>query len=90
LSITISADNALIVTVTNAWFDIAPWLSATVYVNVSTPVNPAPGVYVTVPLPFGTAVPLAGGLKIATVAARTPPSSVSLEITLTVTEPPPS
>jgi hypothetical protein len=73
------------VTDTVAGFDTAPWVSATVYVNVSDPVNPKSGVYVTVPFPFETAVPFAGAPTTATVEASTPTSSVSLETTLTVT-----
>ena len=76
---------ALTVTVTVAWFDTAPWPSATVYLNESVPVNDSDGVYVTVPFPFDIAVPFAGEATIATVAASIPTSSVSLEITLMVT-----
>jgi hypothetical protein len=85
LSITTSADTALTVTVPVAVFDTAPWPSATVYRNVSVPVNTALGVYVTEPLPLGTAVPLTGEVTIATDAALIPTSSVSLATTLIVT-----
>ena len=44
LSITTSAETALTVTVTVAVFDTAPWPSATVYRNVSVPVNVPLGV----------------------------------------------
>jgi hypothetical protein len=85
VSNTTSVDSALTVTVTVAWFDTAPWASATVYVNESVPVKGSPGVYVTVPFPFETTVPLTGKVTIATDEATIPPSSVSLETTLTVT-----
>jgi hypothetical protein len=54
-------------------------------VNESDPVNPALGVYVTVPSALGSANPFAGELTIATVPASIPTSSVSFDITLTVT-----
>jgi len=81
LSITTSAETAFTVTVTVAAFDTAPWPSATVYVNVSVPVNVPFGVYVTEPLPLGTAVPFDGEVTIATEAATTPTSSVSFATT---------
>ena len=55
------------------------------YANASAPMNPVPGVYFTVPFPFGTAVPLTGEVTIASEAGLIPPSSVSLESTLMVT-----
>jgi hypothetical protein len=73
------------VTDTVAAFDTAPWPSATVYRNVSVPVNVPLGVYVTAPLPLGTAVPFDGEVTIATEAALIPASSVSFDITLIAT-----
>jgi hypothetical protein len=67
--------------VTVAAFDTAPCPSATVYVNVSVPMNPTFGVYVTDPFPSGIAAPLPGEDTIATDAASIPTSSVSLEVT---------
>ena len=46
--------------VTVAVLLVAPSLSSTVYVNVSVPWKFASGVYVTVPSPLSTTVPLAG------------------------------